>query len=224
MEESLINSLYGDIVEVGGLGDAVRREAATLGIEFGRMLGSQWSTTTILTDNGNISVIVGASRRVFLLTVRVATREWASGGTTELADVVRVADAWRRGITLDELHERFPFMTFTRLARAYEQGNQIEVRWVDVLEAPYCEEIQPTLLAARADERLGRMFPSVTHRTLARFAVDDDDRGAGEVRIELLLDGRFKVDASWVDVPQVVDSVDRAVRVAAAQLDHRPGA
>lgn len=210
--------LYPDVFQSGGLGPLLEDTARRAGVDPGPITpvdGVQGFWTVLLrTDHGVVGVFLGSDQRVFLINVSVESRPWASGFTEDPTEVVRVADLWRRGTTLHGLHERFPFMTYTRLAEGYERGNPIEAQWQDLLEREDLRQIRPLLQAAQADEVLGPLFPMVTHYTLARFDLDHWNRGAAQVRIGLTPDGRYQVEASWVDGSRLVDSISEAVTLA----------
>jgi Family of unknown function (DUF6193) len=172
----------------------------------------------VTSDRGSVAVCLGAKQRVFLVNIASESHVWAAGNTEEFSDVVRVADYWRKGATLRQLHTRFPFMTYGRLAQGYEDGNPVRAQWDELLEDPDLAAIRPLLRAAHANDRLGQLFPSVTHFTLARFQLDHTDRDAGQVRIALTADGRYEVDSRWADSPRTVDTISEALDVAVGQI------
>jgi hypothetical protein len=152
-------------------------------------------------------------RRLFSTTVSRPGNIQGDGGTENLLEVVSVAHAWRGGATLRELNTRFPFMRYSRMALAFEDGDHVPVRWHALLHDENLDLARPLLQAAYANARLRNLFPSVSHLTLVRFAVDALDRSAGEVRIRLGSDGAHRVDATWAD-ERAVPTVEEAVEVA----------
>jgi hypothetical protein len=215
-------TLYPDILERGGLGPALAEAASRSSVDLGPLtipegIQGYWDVS-VSAGRGSVGVCLGAKERVFLINIANESHVWAAGKTEDLSDVVRVADHWRAGATLHELHTRFPFMTYSRLAQGYEDGNPVRAQWDDLLEDPDLTRIRPLLRAAHANDRLGRLFPSVTHHTLARFLLDHTNRDAGQVRIALRADGRYEVDSRWVDTPHTVDTIGEAIDAAVAQL------
>jgi hypothetical protein len=210
--------LYPEIIQHGGLALALAEAAHHAGLDLGAITvpagANGYANVLVPAGRGFVGVFLGAQERVFTVHITVESRPWATGGTTDLTEAVRVADFWRSGTTLRELHERFPFMTYTRLAEGYEAGNAVEVQWQELLEWDALELVRPLLVAARANDRLGRMFPTVTMFTLVRFAFDDTDH-VGVVRVRLVRDGRYQVESSQEDSPRIVDTVEEAVAAAA---------
>jgi hypothetical protein len=210
--------LYPDVIEYGGLGPALRDAAQRAGVDLEPVTvpaGADGYVNVLLpTGRGFVGVFLGAQERVFTVHITVDSRPWATGGTGDLTEAARVVGFWRSGTTLRDLRERFPFMTYSRLAEGYEAGNPVEAQWQDLLDRDDLDLIRPLLVAAFANDRLSRMFPTVTMFTLARFAVDDTDR-SGVVRVRIDRDGRFQVESSRLDSPRTVDTVDEAVALAA---------
>jgi len=213
--------MYPDIVEKGGLAGALADSARAEGIDLGRLIVPERSdgyTSVLLeSDRGQIFVGIAVDIRMFVVRISNGVIAWAQGGTPNLREVARAAHRWQAGATLRDLHDGFPFMTYSRLAQGYEDGNPIEVQWDQLLGSPDLTLIRPVLEAAHADERLGRLFPSVTHFTLARFELDHLDRRVGEVWIELTADG-YEVGSPWVENPVRVAAVAEAIAAAVAQL------
>jgi len=214
-------SLYPDIIEKGGLARALADSARAEGIDLGRLMASArsdgYTSVGLESDRGRIVVEIGVNRRMFVVSISNGIIAWAQGSTPNLGEVARVAQSWQAGATLRGLRERCPFMYYSRLAQGYEDGNPIEVQWDVLLTDPDQDLIRPVLAAAQADERLGRLFPIVSHFTSARFLVDHMDRSAGYVSIDLIGDG-YQVDSTWVEEPVRVGTLDDAIAAAVTQL------
>jgi hypothetical protein len=212
---------YPDIVDADGLAPAIEQVAGEYSIELDRVVEQDaadgaWNVL-IGSERGSICVGLGAARRVFIINIGTDRIGWASGSTEDLSLVVRAADSWRKGATLRELHAEFPFMTYSRLAQGYEDGSPIEARWEEILDAPDLGDIGPLVEAARRNERLGALFPSITHYTMLRLALDHENRDAGEVRISFGSRETYVVDSWWTDVPRrvstIAEAIDEAVRL-----------
>lgn len=115
---------------------------------------------------------------------------WASGSTEVLSDVVGVMGAWRDGIGLVGLGEAFPFMEFTRLALAYEEGNQVAVQWGILVDGNSFPSYRDLLIALREDRKIGQAFPFFSHGTL-RLSNDWEDPDAPEIWIRSVGDASF---------------------------------
>ncbi|MFJ3235721.1 DUF6193 family natural product biosynthesis protein [Streptomyces sp. NPDC086787] len=120
---------------------------------------------------------------------------WANGSTASLGDIAEVIDAWRSGVLLVPLRERFPFIEFSEMAEGYERGEPVETAWRIVLADDNHISHREMLAALRSNSRLNGMFPFFSHNVL-RLAIDPYSRDAGEICIELQGDGRFSVQSS----------------------------
>jgi hypothetical protein len=220
----LDDTLYPDIVRRGGLAAALTEAARAASVDLGPVAAPADSTVVIDSDRGWVSVTVGAAQRVFIVDIANPVHNWAVGSTGDLAEVVVVAASWRGGATLRQLHDRFPFMTYTRLAQGYEDGNPVEAQWADLLDDPHLTTIRPLLRAARADERLGRLFPMVSHHTHAIFDLDHTKRWSNRLSIDMTIDGAYEVGATWTDdeprrIATLAEAVEEASRLAGLHPD-----
>jgi Family of unknown function (DUF6193) len=214
--------LYQDVAERGGLANVLTGLAAAGGMVIGEIHAGgstgQTAATMAFGDRSQLTVVLIVDRRMFSVRIVGDGRDWASGGTTSLQEVVEVAAAWYSGMRLAELHGRFPFMEIDALAEAYEAGNPVPALWDSHLADPELTAIRPLLAAARQHPDLGLLYLGVSHLTLARFRIDDRDRELGAVDVQLLGDGRYQVSSSWVVEQQVVETIDEAVSAAAEHL------
>ncbi|MEU6426622.1 DUF6193 family natural product biosynthesis protein [Microbispora sp. NPDC046973] len=214
-------SLYPDLLRDGGLASAMRRLASRGRWDLGRIetdVGpARFVSATMSSDRGRIAILLGAEKRFFSIRISHLGHVWASGATDDLAAVTGVADAWRKGATLDELVHRFPFMHTNALALAFERGDPIPTQWDELLGHPELVHVRPLLNAAHSDERLRALFPYVSHGTL-RLYRDVRDTSLGELRLVPLPSGGFRVEATWNDSTGEADSLPEAVRLARSFL------
>jgi hypothetical protein len=219
-------SMYPEITAHGGLGPAILDTARRLSLDVGelRIPEGEYGFWTVTMESGprGVAVTVGVSERAFVVNAWASPYVQAQGATPELTDAVRVADRWRQGVTLVQLKAHCPFMDYAGLAEAFERGDPIEFEWADVLVDPELEAIRPMLRAARAHQRLGRMFPTVDYLFLLRLYVDPFDRDAGQVRIWESSKGGYQVESSWHGSTIDVATLAGALDVAAAQLPAEP--
>jgi hypothetical protein len=164
-------------------------------------------------------VLLGLGRRWFAVTFDNVDADlvWASGGTDDLREVVAVLGAWRRGDTLRELGNSFPFMKYSRLSEGYERGTPVETQWEIILDDPRGSVRRDLLLRLHADDRLRRMFPSFSHETL-RLAKDHSDRSAGEVLIDARSDGTYAIWSSVDDRVRSVTGLEELATTVASML------
>jgi hypothetical protein len=166
-------------------------------------------------------VNVGLGERRFSIALDSAQGNyvWASGSTPELPEVVRLLDAWRQGVKLKELTDRFPFMEFQRLSQGYEDGNPVETQWDIVINDDAFREYGDLLEALHSDPRLRETFPFFSHWTL-RMAKDCYRPEAGEILIQPRPDGSYRLWSS-ADSEEKTEfrRVDDLIRAAVSLLD-----
>jgi len=216
---ALNTHLYPDLAEQGGLGPAWQNAARRAGVEldigwrgFGRLKNAY-----VVTPRGTVELHLVGDKRAFGLLIHVADRDRVWGTTDDLEQAALVAAAWRDGSTTRELIAAFRFMSTDRIAQAEEDGNLHEVLWSIHLEDPGYAGIRPVLRAAHDVPQLRRLYPSVTHETLARFTVDHRDRSNGQVAIMCFPD-HYEVDSSWQSVTESVPTLAEAIAIAASQV------
>ena len=211
------HDLYPDVSASGGLVPALEDAACDSSADIGSVGANEdrpfWSAT-VRTDRGVIRVDAAVAERAFSIVIADRRTEWSTGVATELLEVVQVIDAWRSGARLQELHDRFPFMTHSRLAQAYEHGNAHEVAW-DILLAGDYPVARPLLSALRAHGRLGRLSAAVSHNNLVYIFLDPHDRSSGRVQILIARDGQFHLSTTLSDERRTVTSIGAAVEAAA---------
>ena len=213
--------LYPDLIELGGLGPALAHAARRAGINLDELTWtndfSRPTNASAETPRGQIYLHIVADQRLFGVEVTVDNKARAWGSAPDLEQAVRVAAAWRDGTTVRELIAAYPFMKTDPFALAREDGNLLEVLWAFHLEDPGYEEMRPVLRAAHDDPRLRRLYPSVTHETLARFTVDPDNRENGQVAI-WSESGHYEVETSWQETVRPAATPAEAVRLASAEI------
>ncbi len=222
LDRGLSADLYPDVVEKGGIAPALRAAAGRVGVDLGEISTPPWpnpfTTAYLSSGRGGIGVVAEPSERRFDIGFSTHGHNWANGSTADMAEVVGAVHAWREGATLRELAARFPFMTYDRMAQAYEDGNPVEVMWDLRLHDPELDAIRPLLRAAHAEPRLRAMFPAVTHLTLAWFSSDPPGVAESSVRVLLSADGDYQVFATWDQVERVAGTPEEAVAQAVSLL------
>ena len=208
---------YPEFVEPGGLRPALLAEAQLLDVDLGEIAGGE-TQAQIRSDRGDISVALGAEERFFSVSISGKEHLWTAGSTMILTDVVRIAEAWRRGDSLAEISKAFPFMMYSKLAESLERGNATAVRWSELLEDIELELLRPLLTVVRSHDVLGRLFPSVSHYGVLHLWLNAENRDDGSLRISPISEG-FEVWSSR-GITRTAHSVDQAVRVSAEMLDN----
>jgi hypothetical protein len=177
----------------------------------------------LTSERGNIIISLDPGERAFGVLFGGRGHEWARGKTSDLREAAHAAQAWRAGLTLRELAWRYPFMNYTGLAQAYEDGTDIEYRWQWLLDDPDLGPYWPLLRALHADRTLGSLAPSVSHRNFVRLELGPRARSYAEIHVIQLRD-EFQVEASWDMNPRTASTVEEAVALAAALVAEHPDA
>jgi hypothetical protein len=197
--------LYPDVTASGGLAPAMREAAKLRGCDIG--LGP-WAADVISieTTRGFLSVDSATEERLFRLGVHIPGLTWEIGSTGDLGLLVEAVAAWREGIPLDELEERFEFMELDEFSRALESGEPTSSQWSDLLSSDFHRRQWNLLRRLRADEVLRNMFPTITHGAV-RLRVDPLDGTSRQVLVHELDGERYEVmrvgvpEAAWAEVP-----------------------
>jgi hypothetical protein len=213
---------YPDVVAAGGLAAALEQGARAAGIDLAGAVSpgapDPDRTASVAADRGDVQVRLDDQERRFWIVISNDRHTWTAGGTPDLTDVVRLADLWRRGTGLRELTTRFPFLEHSRMAQAFEDGTDREVRWDLLLEDPDLARIRPFLEAARSRAELAAMYPFVSHGTRVLFLKEDMNKSAGVLEVVLTEDDRYRVSSTWQRSPQTADAADQAVSAALGAL------
>ncbi|MET9107928.1 hypothetical protein [Streptomyces zhihengii] len=190
---------YADLVELGGLAAAIqtvaRRRSCATGFdeEFFSVSGDAFSAATFPSPRGDMRVNLGLGVRRFAVTFDSDQEHvWASGSTESLSELVGVMGSWINGIRLPELHQQFPFMEYTRLALAYEEGNPAQVQWDILIESEIYAPYRAMLAALRGSDEISRLFPYFSHWTL-RLKGNGADSDMPEICVQSAGDGGFSV-------------------------------
>ncbi|MFB9237091.1 hypothetical protein ACFFWC_16260 [Plantactinospora siamensis] len=217
--------LYRDLAEAGSLKAALEMASQERGIDLGEVTAPEGDAGLVVawftSSRGGIGISLAAEERLFLIKIEGKGHGWATGGTPVLLDAARTVEAWRRGASLQALKSAFPFMGYTRLAQAFEEGNPTAVRWQELIGDGDLDDLRPLLVTAHRHLTLGKLFPSVTHLTLLRLAIDPSDRSAGEAWIALEAGSSYSIGASWAPESRRASSVDDAIAEAAEILTQR---
>jgi hypothetical protein len=180
----------------------------------------------ITTSRGSVFISLAAKERQFLVSIRHSPGfGWAHGSTADLGMLADMVAAWHDGISLDEFEARFEFMQLDEFARAIESETVTELQWSKVLTSDMYVWQRPVLEAARDDEVLGGLFPTVSHGTIR---LRSDLYGTGVVG-HLLID-RLEEDVYRITVvgasepPFIATSMADAINFARNRSDRRGAA
>jgi hypothetical protein len=200
---------YPDLFEGGGMLRTLQRIAEERDLDLGAIESDSdhvHATVTADSDRGLIWINVAGERRAFL--VRLGSElgfPWAEGWAPSMEEVAEVIDAWRGGIPLASLKDRFPFLEISQRAMEYVLGKSLaESCWNDILADDEFRSDRDMVALLHSRPRIRVLRPEFSHRTLRLF-VDPYDRSAGDIRVEPKSDRAWSVwsskDAEEVYIP-----------------------
>jgi hypothetical protein len=216
---------YLDVTAAGNLPAALDQAARAAGLDLGGPVASSSAgTASVAADRGDVHVRFDDQERRFHVSIYNDQHTWTAGVTSDLTEVARLADHWRRGTPLRELTAEFPFLEHTPLAQAYEDGNVREVRWDLLLQEAAVTRIGPFLQEAHRQPQLAAMYPYVTHGIRVLFLLEELDKSPGVLEVVATDDGGYRVSSTWNRTPQSATSVTEAVSAALGALPPTPSA
>ncbi|MFE6161941.1 DUF6193 family natural product biosynthesis protein [Streptomyces sp. NPDC056486] len=220
----MTEDLYPDLVELGGLQGALTRTSQQNGVDLGVIDGATSASSEdpnsakLMSDRGTIMIYLGAEERRFYISIAEVQHSWAEGVTDDLLAVVGVANSWRTGATLRELNSRFPFMEYSELAQAYEDGDPVAIQWGTLLHDDAFADYRSLTQEVYADERLRALFPFYSMGML-RLSADHTSRQASEIKISPLSGGGYRVESTTSDGQTHVEHMGQVVEAAVSLLD-----
>lgn len=199
------NDLYPDVTASGGLAPAMRKAAKLRGCDIGL---EPWvaDAISIETTRGFLSVDTAAEERLFRLAVHIPGFTWEIGSTEDLGLLVEAVAAWREGVSIEELKQRFEFMELDEFAGALENGEPTSSQWSGLLSSEFHRRQWNLLRRLHADDVLRHMFPTITHGAV-RLRVDPLDGTSRQVLVHEVDGERYEVlrvgapGAAWTEVP-----------------------
>lgn len=215
--------LYADVISAGGLASAIIDAATGHGLVLEGVEEkpgeARFSTTGIASEYRTASILLGARERRFSIVVARGRYIHASGGTDDLASVAKVIGYWFGGPTLPELAARFPFMAYSALALAYEEGNPVEFQWRTLLQDDDFTEVRPLLEAVYAVESFRSLFPLISHNTQLRLHDDADNKSARQFWITMRSSGIYHVEKrTGTPRGEVVSSLASVIELLASYV------
>ncbi|MFJ3221597.1 DUF6193 family natural product biosynthesis protein [Kitasatospora sp. NPDC086801] len=196
-DPSSVSGHYPELGRFEGLTAAIRATAAEHGISLGdepRPTVVDWTPQVAAFESPGrrmkVNVLLEERGFVIWLGSGRGLLSSASGTTADIVETARVIAAWKKGATLKELSDSFPFMTYSRLSQGYEDGNPEAVMWHLLLENQEFTQYRDLLAALHAEPRLAEMFPFFSMWTL-RLARDAYREQAGELLIQQQADGSY---------------------------------
>ncbi|MEU5537832.1 DUF6193 family natural product biosynthesis protein [Streptomyces sp. NPDC020362] len=200
--------------------DLVRRIehiALAQGFDLGEVrTRSGWDAgAEVSTDRGTVVVSPCAEDSFCIRILRHRGFASSEGWTNDLVAAVGAANLWHQGGSLRELHDRFPFMSWSELAQAFEDGDPVPAKWRELLSSEWHLRDRPFLMAAHAHPQLRGLWPDISHRSLM-LCRTPSDLESGLVKIWPLEEDRYRVTMYPGEFWREVSSLSVALEVAAA--------
>ncbi|WP_330334552.1 DUF6193 family natural product biosynthesis protein [Streptomyces sp. NBC_00536] len=213
-----------DAASPAGLVRGIERIALAQGFDLGEVrTHSGWDVgAEVSTDRGWVVVSPCAEDSFSVRIRRHRVFVSSEGWTNDLVAAVGVAHLWRRGGSLRELRDRFPFMSWSELAQAFEDGDPTPVKWRQLLSSEWHLPARPLLQAAHAHPDLRKFWPDISHGSLILCRTPFESE-SGLAKIWPLEEGRYRVTMTPGGFRREVSSLTAALEVTAACFDSLPG-
>jgi Family of unknown function (DUF6193) len=161
-----IPELYPDLVEQGGLADALQAALNKIGSSLSV---SELDKSVPFVVHARIEsgyrfsqIYIGAKTRMFSFDFWDRGVYLAHGATPEILEMTRSIDKWiASGSSTTELATAFRFVRVEPNATAYELGEEVEMRWRNYLASlsESFPELNAFVNAAAAEPKLRQLFP-----------------------------------------------------------------
>lgn len=168
--------LYPELASHGQLARAIEAVAADLALDLGTVWPSKRDprrcahVDSSVPDRKPMAIGIGAVERWFLVIGWSRGVQLVWGATPDLTEAVRAAAAWRRGASLNDIHEAAPCVEVGALALAHERGpaDAVAERWRSLRGGwgPDDRVLEDIIEAAYAVPRLRQLFPYPSHHSL----------------------------------------------------------
>lgn len=175
--------LYPEVVRAGSLAAALRRAAAEIGGDVGDVTANESNplsyagVASVVPAREALGVSVGHVERYFSVGGWGQGVELLTGSTGDLAEVARLAQAWRTGRPLVEIRRLVPFVRVSERALAHERGPEhvVAYQWrqlfADVEERADWPEFGELVRAAYGEPRLRQLYVYTSHWSIQFLAV-----------------------------------------------------
>lgn len=161
-----ISSLYPDLIEQGGLVNALQATLLKIGSSLcvsGLDPSLQFVVYARVGLRGRFSQIyLGAKIRMFSFDFWNRGVCLAHGATPDIQDMAAAIDRWVvSGCSTGELARDFCFVQAEAYAATYERGEEVELRWQNYLKSlgECFPELTAFVTAAAAEPKLRQLFP-----------------------------------------------------------------
>lgn len=191
---------YGDVLDVGSLINALYKEADKTGVDLGEIVPertspvSRYCTAKVSSLRGVVRASLISGERFFSLAFdnAIADFQWGGGGTGDLGRVVAALAAWRDGVAVKDMRERFPFINFAEMGVSFEGGTMVEDAWRHLLRFSETTGRSQLVKAIYSEKKLHHLFPFFSHETLW-LAFNPLDRGGAAIGIDQLPGGHYRI-------------------------------
>lgn len=203
--------------EVADLVRDIERITRAHGVDLGelRTVHGTDAGVEVDADRGAVAVYLRPERTFHVRIALHRVLAWSEGWTDGLVAAVGVADLWRRGARLREVHGRFPFMSWSALAQAFEDGVPAAGKWRELLNGGRHLDDRPILRAGHAHPELRAFYPDMSHGSLM-LCRRPFDLESGLAKITPLSEDRYRVSMRPAGFQREVTSLGEALDLAAS--------
>lgn len=181
-----IQTMYPELDKVGGLQNAINIEFEKLNSTLRVSQESELDKiplTYARVENGQkfSQVYIGAEEKIYLPDFWKEGVCLAHGQTKNISELAQVLDFWLcNGITTKQLADKFPFVSQSDKAFAFDNNNEVDYTWNYILEDQERAEIKDFVKLAIKDNVLNKLFPFTSLYTLCfsrctGYPYDTDD-------------------------------------------------
>ncbi|MBB5868417.1 hypothetical protein F4553_001796 [Allocatelliglobosispora scoriae] len=200
--------LYADVAAYGSLGAALQAVASAAGISLDVVASERQPLHSATVPSATplrkgLGITAGAVERVWIISGWSQGISSISGSTTDLAEVVKAAQAWSGGAPLRDIQLAAPFVEVTRRGEAAELGPEYIVtgEWDRLLrEADEANwpEYRALIMAAYAEPRLRQLYPYTSHWMLRFSTTTGYPFSPDIVCLTASEDSTFTVRENWM--------------------------
>jgi hypothetical protein len=136
LSKSLVETLYPDLIAAGGLHVAVSRAFAAIGSPLTATTISGFIPYAQVQHGSRFSQIyVAAQERLFIFDLWLEGVAYANGSGKNIEEMAQAIQEWLlEEPSVNEMKQRFSFVTFTGKGEAHEAGTLVEQQWQELLK------------------------------------------------------------------------------------------
>jgi hypothetical protein len=176
LSQQINQRLYPDVVESGGLSEALAKAMADLPGALRVSTLENSSTYARVADESRFSqMYIALEERLFLFYFGSEGVGYGNGKSSILTDAAQAIHFWiTEKPSIAVMERRFEIFKPSEAGKAHETGQFVEYQWDSLLyrwrqregDSPYCWSPLPVIQAARKRPELRQLFPFTSHANL----------------------------------------------------------